>query len=143
MTDKKDTGKFKDEKKEIEKIEIESDERFNVKEEVEEQKEEKKEKPKIGFGSKDHIKSIKKKQRTEKWERFFRRWKIKFPNSFILTIVSSLARFLDYALNFFILITIVFSIWMGVTSLLDDNWIRVLCSGFMIIILTWLNEKII
>lgn len=152
MSEKKNTGKSDQEveAKKLDEINLESDVRFEIEDDKvdlnvkEDQKvDEKKKRPKIGFGGKSHIKSLKKSRRQEKISKFIRRMKIKFPENLFVTISSGFARFLDYALNIFIIGAIVFSIWMGITALLDDNWIRVLCSGFIVVILTWLNEKII
>jgi hypothetical protein len=56
---------------------------------------------------------------------------------------GAISRFMDYAFNVATIAAIVYCMYYGVVvSLSNDNWIGVACSGFFIVVLAWLNEKI-
>ena len=129
------------------KIIVEPDERFPDigKDETENKVKDKgkDEKPKeIKFGSKEHKKNIRKENRLKARYDLVRLLKKDVPEKIVnfFRVVSSV---LDYALNIFILGCILTVVVFGVLAVYNGDWIRVACSGFLVVVLIYLNEKIV
>lgn len=121
---------------------VEPDSRFIL---VEEEKKEDKQAPKEDknkFGGKNHKKSIRRENRLKKYYSFVSKLKGVMPDSAYSILMLS-GRLLDYIFNVIIISSIMFSVYIGLVAMYNGDWIRVGCAGLMIVVLSWLDEKII